>query len=224
MKRSVQIRIATASTSFVAAALLCVLPQAAFCAPRQQAPAPIERRPPQPRPAAGPNANVPALSNGPHRLPRGEHLAEWMTQHSSLSPQQQQQALEHEPGFQELPQETQQRMRSRLAQLDAMDPQRRQQLLARNEAIEHLTLDQRAQFRGAMAQLGALPQDQRRVVARTFHQLLELPAEQRIPAYSSGRYGPPLSDAQRHVLFELLRVEPLLPSSVWERPGGGQAR
>ena len=40
-----------------------------------------------------------------------------MSQHRNLSPQQQQQALDREPGFRDLPQETQQRMHNRLAQL-----------------------------------------------------------------------------------------------------------
>ena len=72
-------------------------------------------------------------------LPHGEHLAEWMNQHRDLSPQQQQQALDREPGFRELPQPTQQRMRDRLTQLDAMTPDQRQRVLARNEALERLT-------------------------------------------------------------------------------------
>ena len=167
----------------------------------QQPPAPIERRPPQR-----------GLNQGQHNgLPRGEHLAEWMNQHRELTPQQQQQALDREPGFRELPQSTQQRMRDRLAQLDAMTPEQRQRVLARNEALERLTPDERAEFRGAMTQLGNLPIDQRRPVAQTFRALRELPPEQRISAFATGRYGPPLSDTQRAVLFNLLRVEPLMP-------------
>ena len=178
-----------------------------------QAPAPIERRPPAPHSgkAGDPSQNHQAQRNG---LPRGEHLAEWMNQHRDLTPQQQQQALDREPGFRELPQPTQQRMRDRLAQLDAMTPDQRQRLLARNEALERLTPDQRSEFRSAMQQLGALPLEQRRPVAQTFHALRELPPEQRISAFSTGRYGPPLSDTQRAVLFNLLRVEPLMPPPV----------
>ncbi len=142
---------------------------------------------------------------------RGEHLAEWMNQHSSLTPQQQQQALEHEPGFQELPRNTQQRMLDRLSQLDAMNPRQRQRVLARTEVMERLNPGQRAEVRSAMAQLGSLPVNDRRAVAQTFRALRELPAEQRIQAYASGRYGAPLNDTQRTVLFHLLQVEPMLP-------------
>ncbi len=175
----------------------------------QQAPAPIERRTPSPRNSGA----VPSRAAGGlgHRGPQGEHLAEWMNQHSSLSPQQQQQALDREPGFRELPAQTQQRMRDRLAQLDAMPPARRQRVIARTEAMERLSPEQRGEVRGALGQLGSLPMEQRHEVAHTFRALRDLPPSERVQAYSSGRYGPPLSDTQRSVLMNLLRVEPMLP-------------
>jgi hypothetical protein len=169
-----------------------------------QPPAPIERRAPA---QAGSTEGQPG---GLHRGPRGEHLAQWMSQHSNLSPQQQQQALQQEPGFQQLPQQVQQRMRERLTQLDAMTPEQRQRLLARNEAMERLAPDQRAEVRGAMSQLGQLPPDQRRAVAQTFRSLTALPADQRLQAYNGGRYTAPLNNEQRSVLSNLLKVEPLL--------------
>lgn len=190
------------------------LPGAAVFAGAQsvQLPAPIERRTPTVHPGGGqPNA-------GARRVTRGEHLAQWMDQHSTLTPQQQQQALQHEPGFQELPRTTQQRMMDRLAQLDAMSPKQRQRVLARTEAMERLDPEQRAEVRGAMGQLGALPTADRRAVASTFRALRELPPEQRVQAYASGRYGPPLSDAQRSVLLNLLRVEPMLPPPASAAP------
>ncbi|HVG25964.1 MAG TPA: DUF3106 domain-containing protein [Acidobacteriaceae bacterium] len=181
--------------------------------PTRQAPAPIERRPPhtQPTPPSNSTApNRPSSYMGSPSGTRGEHLAEWMNQHSSLTPEQQKQALEQEPGFRNLPSQTQQRMRDRLAQLDAMPPQRRQRLLDRTEAIEHLNLDQRAEVRGAMQQLGSLPPEQRRAVARSFRELRDLPADQRFAAMNSDRYRW-MNDTQRSALGNLLRVEPLLP-------------
>ncbi len=115
-------------------------------------------------------------------------------------------------------------MLDRLAQLDAMNPRQRQRVLARTESMEKLNPDQRAEVRGAMSQLGSLPVEDRRAVARTFRALRELPPEQRVQAYASGQYGPALSDTQRTVLFDLLRVEPMLPPAA-PPPGGipGQA-
>jgi hypothetical protein len=163
-------------------------------APQQQRSqlAPIERRNPR--------------SPGP----RGEHLPQWMSQHSNLTPQQQQQALGRESGFRNLPPQTQQRMRNRLAQLDAMSPEQRQRVLAHTEMIERMTPAQRTDFRGTMKQLGSLPPDQRKAVARTFRQLRELPPDQRAALVNSGRYNW-LNDGQRSTLNNLLRIAPLLP-------------
>jgi hypothetical protein len=142
--------------------------------------------------------------------PKGEHLAQWMNQHRNLSPQQQQQALGHEPGFQQLPAQTQQHMRNRLSELNAMPPERRERILAYNERMEHLSLPERAEVRGSLQQLGALPPDQRSEVARTFRQLRALPPEQRGAVLNSPQYQY-MNPAQRSALNNLLQVEPLLP-------------
>jgi hypothetical protein len=165
-----------------------------------------------PRMQAAPQQRFQPVTPGPAgRGVKGDHLADWMNKHSNLTPAQQQQALEREPGFSEYPAQTQQRLRDRLTQLNAMNPQQRERLLARNEAMEHLTPDQRAQVRGAMQQLGSLPPDQRRVVARSFRELRDLPPEQRFAAMNSDRYRSQLNDSQRATLGNLLRIEPMLP-------------
>jgi|GEM_PF-1510222 len=171
----------------------------------QMAPRPMPQRNQEPERRTGPG-----IANNAARGPKGDHLAEWMNQHSNLTPSQQQQALEREPGFHDFPSQTQQRLRDRLAQLNAMPPAQRQRLLDHTEAMEHLTPDQRAQVRGAMQQLGALPPDQRRQVARSFRDLRDLPPDQRMAALNS-RYGAQLNDAQRSTLNNLLRIEPMLP-------------
>ena len=154
----------------------------------------IERRNPQ------------AQGNGP----RGQHLAEWMNQHRNLSAEQQQQALGREPGFHDLPQQTQDRMRTRLSQLNAMNPEQRQRILNYNERMEHLSADQRTDVRNSLQQLGGLPQDQRRQVAKSFRDLRALPPDQRAAALNSPQYQY-MNPAQRATLNNLLRVEPLLP-------------
>jgi hypothetical protein len=143
---------------------------------------------------------------------KGEHLAEWMSQHRNLTPDQQRQALDREPGFNQLPQATQQRMHDRLTQLNAMNPDRRERILNYNERMEHLSVDQRTQVRGSLQQLGSLPQDQRRQVAQSFRDLRSLPPEQRAAALNSPQYQY-MNPAQRSALNNLLRVEPLLPPS-----------
>ena len=174
--------------------------------------APVERR--QPSQAQGQTSQLAPIErrNPQPGAPKGEHLAEWMNQHRNLTPDQQQQALDHEPGFHDLPQATQQRMHERLSQLNAMNPQRRERILNYNEQMEHLSVPQRAEVRGSLQQLGALPPDQRRQVAQSFRELRALPPEQRAGALNSPQYQY-MNPAQRSALNNLLRVEPLIPQT-----------
>jgi len=181
---------------------------------QQQRPAPIERRNP-PAQAQRSNGDGGTRLLGPNRGAnmtgrRGEHLPEWMNQHSDLTLEQQQQALGREPGFNELPAATQERMRERLSQLNAMSPLQRQRLLAHNESMERLNPEQRMQVRGAMEMWGSLPVDQRRQVMRSFRELRQLPADQRMSVMMSSQYHW-MNPAQRTALMRLIQVEPMLP-------------
>ncbi len=133
-----------------------------------------------------------------------------MKTHSTLTLQQQQDALEHEPGFRELPPQTQQRYRDRLSELNALPVAERQRRLEYTEQMERLTPQQRVEVRTSMLQLGALPPDQKRMVMKAFHDLRGLPPEQRLTILNTRYRG--LSDPQRNTLEQLMRVEPLLPA------------
>ncbi|WP_373694103.1 DUF3106 domain-containing protein [Edaphobacter paludis] len=135
-----------------------------------------------------------------------------MNRHGNMPLAQQQRALENEPGFRQLPPQTQQQLRNRLTQLNDMPPAQRQRLIERNEAIERLTPQQRQQVRGAMQQLGTLPADRRRMVARAFRDLREMDPSQRQAILSSDRFRSQFSPQERGTLSQLLDVEPLLPA------------
>jgi hypothetical protein len=173
---------------------------------QQQMPAPIERLPAKPGVPAGQRQLV-----GPNGRRGGEHLPEWMNQHQGMTVEQQQEALDREPGFRELPLQTQMQMHQRLAQLNAMTPEMRARTLAHTEAMERLNPVQRSQVRGAMQQLGALPMDQRRQVIRSYRELRMYPPEQRFGVMNSPRYAW-LNYAQRTVLTNLIAVAPMLPA------------
>jgi len=175
---------------------------------QQERPAPIERRPPPTGPMMQPGSQQHLV--GPNGRRGGEHLPEWMEQHQGMTLEQQQAALDHEPGFRELPLQTQLQMHQRLAQLNAMTPEMRARTLAHTEAMERLDPAQRSQVRGAMQQLGSLPQDQRRQVIRSFRELRMLPPEQRIGMMNTPRYGW-LNYEQRTVLTNLILIAPMLP-------------
>jgi len=134
-----------------------------------------------------------------------------MDRHNNLSPTDQQRALENEPGFRNLPAQTQQAMRNRLTELNNMTPEQRRRRLERTEAMERLTPPQRQQVRGALEQYRGLPEDRRRLVARAFHDLREMPEPQRQAILSSDRFRSQFSDQERGTLSNLLTVEPYLP-------------
>jgi len=189
---------------------------AAFQATRSQAPAPIERKPPPaPHPQSG-NAATPGRLGTNH-----QHLSEWMQSHSNLTLDQQQHALEAEPGFRQLQPDVQQRMHDRLAQLNAMNPQQRQHALANTEAMERLSPPQRQQVRSALGDLGALPEDRRRFVARTFRALRDMPDAQRQAYLNSPQFRSQFSDHERATLNNLFTVAPYLPPPP--PPAGPQA-
>jgi hypothetical protein len=135
-----------------------------------------------------------------------------MDRHSNLPLEQQQRALQNEPGFRDLSPQTQQRMLDRLSRLNNMPPDQRRRILERNEVLEHLTPAQRQQVRGAMQQLGELPTDRRRVVARAFRDLRDMPPSQRQATLNSDNFRSQFSDSERSTLSNLMAVEPLLPA------------
>lgn len=156
------------------------------------------------QPANGERGNGQRAATGPPG-----HLNQWMEQHRNLTPQQQQQALEREPGFKQLPPQQQARVRARLDQLNAMPPDQRQRVLDRVESMERLTPTQRQQVTSTMGQLHSLPPDRQRAVAFAFRNLRQLPPDQR-PAAAEA-YSRNLSPQERDTLNNLLRTEPYLP-------------
>jgi DNA-directed RNA polymerase subunit F len=164
-------------------------------------------------PKAGPSAPPPPPRVEWQRPPgmnhpgSGPHLKQWMQSHSNLTPEQQQQALEREPGFRSLPPETQQRLRNHLTQLNNMSPQQRQRLLDHNEAMARLSPPQRQQVREAVKQFASLPPDRRHEVARTFRQLRDMPEPQRQALLDSESYRGRFTPQERDALSGLFSVE-----------------
>jgi hypothetical protein len=162
---------------------------------------------------ARPSMNAPR--QGQVQKPKQEHLGQWMERHSNMPLSDQQRALENEPGFRDLPPQTQQAMRDRLTQLNSMSPEQRRRMIEHTEVMEKLTPQQRQQFRTATEEYRSLPEDRRRLVARAFRDLREMPQPQRQALMNQDRFRAQFSDQERNTLTNLLAVEPYLPV---ERP------
>lgn len=159
--------------------------------------------------AGRPAVNAPRQGQG--QKPKQEHLGQWMERHSNMPLADQQRALENEPGFRDLPPQTQQAMRDRLTQLNNMSPEQRRRMIEHTEVMEKLTPQQRQQFRAATEQYRELPEDRRRLVARAFRDLREMPVPQRQAILNSDHFRSQFSDQERGTLSNLLAVEPYLP-------------
>ncbi|MEI9979368.1 MAG: DUF3106 domain-containing protein [Edaphobacter sp.] len=170
------------------------------------------------RAQARPSMNAPRQA--PAQRPKQEHLGQWMERHSNMPLADQQRALENEPGFRDLPPQTQQAMRDRLTQLNNMPPEQRRRMIEHTEVMERLTPQQRQQFRAATEQYRSLPEDRRRLVARAFRDLREMPVPQRQAILNSDHFRSQFSDQERGTLSNLLSVEPYLPV---EHPNDGPA-
>ena len=175
-------------------------------------PAPVVRVAPPQRPA---NANGFVPRSGQNQ----EHLQQWMQSHSNLTLEQQQRALENEPGFRQLNPEVQQRMHQRLAQLNGMTPEQRQRAFSRTEAMERLAPEQRLEVRNALTSLGNLPKDRRLFVARQFRAMRDMPPAERQAFLNSPAMRAQFSDQERQTLNGLFQVAPYLPPPAQPAPG-----
>ena len=183
-----------------------------------QHPAPVVRQAP-------PSTQHPANTQGDefvaHSGQNQEHLQQWMQSHSNLTLEQQQHALDNEPGFRQLSPEMQQRMHQRLTQLNAMTPQQRQRTYARTEAMERLAPEQRLQVRNALTNLGNLPKDRRAYVAQEFRALRDMPAGQRQAFLNSPIMRSQFSNQELQVLNGLFQAAPYLPPPASAPPMPG---
>lgn len=165
----------------------------------------------QPRLSQQPHPTSPNNDFAPHSGQNHEHLQQWMQSHGNLTLNQQQRALDNEPGFRQLDPEVQQRMHQRLEQLDNMTPQQRQRAYARTEAMERLAPERRQQVRNALTSLGALPRERRMYVAREFRAIRDLPLAECQAFLNAPATRAQFSEQERQTLNGLCEVSRYLP-------------
>lgn len=200
--------------------------QAARPAPMRPAPRQQAARPAQPGKNNGNNANVfrpagnppemrPGTNGNPAMVrPGGNgvqqpgHLGQWLNNHQNLTPQQQEDQLRREPGFNRLSPEQQQRVVDRLHSLDQRPPEQRQRLVDRNEMFERLTPQQKQDVRGSFQQWNQMAPDRHRMVGRAFTDLRQIPPDQRAQILNSARFAQQFTPDERRVLGNLLSIEP----------------
>jgi hypothetical protein len=139
------------------------------------------------------------------------HLGTWLARHGNLPPEQQERALQSEPGFKSLPPETQQRLLNRLRQLNRMPPNQRQRTMDHIEAMERLSPQMRQQVRASVQQFHALPEDRQRLVRKAYRDLRAYPPEQRQAMMNSSQFQAQFTAQERGILGNILAIEPYQP-------------
>lgn len=136
------------------------------------------------------------------------HLGTWLQRHGNLTPEQQERALQSEPGFNRLAPETQQKLLDRLRQINRMPPEQRQRTVDRIEAMEHLSPQMRQQVRASVQEFHALPADRQRLMKKAFRDLRDYPPEQREAMMNSSQFQAQFTPQERSILGNILAVEP----------------
>lgn len=146
----------------------------------------------------------------PSYAPPG-HLGSWLSQHSGVPLQQQEEMLRRDPSFNRLPQATQQRLVQQLHQVDQMPAAQRDRRLARTENLERLSPQQRAQVSESARRWNTLPADRQVMMKGAFRDLRGVPLDQRQTVLNSDRYQHAFSPEERGILSNMLSVEPYEP-------------
>jgi hypothetical protein len=162
-----------------------------------------------PRPAFG--GNPAAMRPGVNEGARPGHLGDWLNNHRNLTPQQQEEELRREPGFNRLSPDQQQRVLNRLHTLEAHPVEQQQRMADRVEMFEHLTPEQKADVHASSSALAAMPGDRQALVRRAFIDLRQIPPDQRTQILNSARFSQTFSPQERHVLGSMLSIEPYPP-------------
>ncbi|MGC8549482.1 MAG: DUF3106 domain-containing protein [Acidobacteriaceae bacterium] len=147
----------------------------------------------------------------PQQHPGGEHLPQWYRQHQNLNFQQQERALRRQPGFNKLTPAQRRRVLNRLRYLDAQPPAVRARIMARNEAFERLSPERRQEVRAAAQAFQHMSHSRKEQLGRAFNTLRMLPPGQRDEILNSAQFRSQYSPRERHILSNLLSIEPYQP-------------
>ncbi|HVT96396.1 MAG TPA: DUF3106 domain-containing protein, partial [Acidobacteriaceae bacterium] len=185
---------------------------------------PGEARPDGNRPGAGSEERLSPAVNRMEMRPAGNggqgtygdrdrpgHLGQWLMNHQNLSPQQREEQLRREPGFNRLSPDQQQRVLNRLRSLDARPPEQRQRMIRRNEMFEQLNPEQKQGVRQSFQAWNQMTPDRHRMLGRAFADLRQIPPDQRSAILNSARFSHEFSPDERRVLGNLLSIEPYEP-------------
>lgn len=189
----------------IVSALLLV--PAALAAPQQQHPG---AHGPAPRPNNN-NKSRPKADN------KQEHKAgDWLLKNQSLPPDQQEKALENDPGFQKLPPERQAQLKERLRKFNSLPPEQRERAVQRMQFMDSLTPQQRETFQQANQQFQALPDNRKMMVRTALRHLKQMDPQGREQVFQSDQFRNTFSPQEQGLLKSLSEISP--PENPGQEP------
>ncbi len=156
------------------------------------------------------------VPNRPQRHPQ-HHSGDWLRKYQSMTPEQQQKALQSDPDFRRLPPERQQLLQQRLQHFKTLPPQKQNAILDRMETWEHLTPAQKQEAKSVYARIRQLPPDRRNQLISGIHDLRQMSPEERQQFVNSDKFRSTYNDQERGILKTVLDL-PLRPVPKKEAP------
>lgn len=169
-------------------------------------------RSPSPQHLLSPVQANPQKNPGPFKKkdaqPPVHRLGAWLEAHKNLPPDQQEKALERDPGFKKLSPDRQAALRERLRNFNSLTPQQRERALQRLNYMAALTPAQRAQIRDSQKQLQTLPEDRKVMIHKALRHLRQMDPQQRNEVMQSDRFKSTFSDQEQGILKQLSAIDP----------------
>jgi hypothetical protein len=190
------------SISLVAVLLFGALPVFSLSPPWQHHGAAASQPSAQP-PLPQSGGSAPLTSGGAYTFrPQGPgpHRGDWLRKYMMLPPQQQEQQLRHDFGFQSLPPERQNHLLQRLREFNHRSPEQKAQILNRMETFEHMSPQQQQQARDLFSQYHSLPADQRSKVSQAYQRLRGMSPSARNDLLNSDDFRNNYTQQQRDLL------------------------
>lgn len=145
-------------------------------------------------------------AGAPRSAPQHGRAGDWLRQHRSMSPQQQEQTLRNDPQFQQLPKDHQQKLLNRLHTFDNLPPQEQEKILNRMQEFESLPPAEQAKLHLIQHRIMALPQDRQTAVRKAFRRLHEMSPEERDRVMSSDHFKSLFNDSERGILNDWIAI------------------
>lgn len=157
------------------------------------------------QPANGSNTpHVQAQKTGP----KAPKLGAWLRAHKDLPIDQQEKALENDPGYKGLSAQRQNELKERLRKFNSLPPQQKEKALRNMEYWEKLTPEQKEQVKQAHQHMETLPAERKTMVRQALRHLRKMSPGERAQEFASDKFKKDFSDQEQTILRNLAEINP----------------